>query len=76
MPSITSSGPTRKRSDFTSIPGEPFGADSASFLMICGASIESSLAHTLVTTFTTKTPRSRAMGLARSAIRGPTAARQ
>jgi len=76
MPSITSRGPTRKRSDFTSTPGDPFGADSASFLMICGASIESSFAQTLVTTFTTRTPRSSAIGRARSAIRAPTAARQ
>ena len=33
--------------------------------MICGASIESSFAHTLVTTFTTRTPRSSAIGRAR-----------
>jgi hypothetical protein len=60
----------------TSIPGDPFGAVSASFFAICGASIESSLAQTLDTTFTMSIPRSSAIGRARSAMRGPTAARQ
>ena len=68
IPSMTSSGPTRKRSDFTSYGGE-------SFAMICGASIESSLAHTLVATFTSRTPRASSSGRARSAILGPTAIR-
>ena len=40
-----------------------------------GASIESSFAHTLVVTLTMSTPRSSAIGRARSAIRGPTAVR-
>lgn len=44
--------------------------------MIWGASIESSLAQTLVAARTLSTPRSSATGRARSAMRAPTASRQ
>jgi hypothetical protein len=67
---MTSRGPTRNFSDFTTKPWL------ASFAMSSGASIDSSFAQTLVATFTMRTSRSRAMGRVRSAMRGPTAARQ